>query len=122
MGAFVIGVGNRAILILAAAVLGGCTVIHIEGADHVTMVKPGVLRIEHSPGAPLVAYRASSVGLIAGRSGMTLGWSKEDAVLLFDPKRCQVVVFDTPNDAETTDFWRKLAGGRPDICVTGGPP
>lgn len=112
---------RSALLILLIALnSAGCTIVTVGPGGKVTSVKPGVLTIESVPGAAVVAYRARGVGVVAGRSGPTLGWAREDVVLVYDKDRCGIVVFDQPDNPEVMNFWRKLAEERPNICITGG--
>ncbi|OYY91168.1 MAG: hypothetical protein B7Y45_04020 [Sphingomonas sp. 28-66-16] len=104
---------------IGAWLLGGCTIVTVGEGSRVTSIKPGILAIEPAPGAGMLAYRTRGLGVVPGRSGATLGWASEEAVLLYDRSRCSVVVFDQPKNAEAMAFWRKLAEERPDICLTG---
>jgi len=105
---------------LIALTVGGCTIVTVGPSGKISSVRPGVLKIEPVHGAAMIAYRARGLGVVAGRSGPTIGWAQEDAVLVYDKERCAIVVFDQPDNIEAMHFWRKLAEERPNICLTGG--
>ena len=109
----------RALSPLVMALVSGCTFVTTEPGGRISSVKPGVLTLSPAPGAGVLAYRARGAGIVAGRSGPTLGWAREDVVVVYDIKRCGVIIFDQPKNPEAMDFWRKLAGERTDICIAG---
>lgn len=94
----------------------GCTVVRVDGPGAVTMLRPGVLQVVPAPGAPVTAYRVRGFGLVPGHGGATLGYAREDAVIIQDSTRCQIVLFDMPSDAAS---WRQLLRDHPDICTRG---
>lgn len=108
-----------AVLAIALPV-GGCTVITTGPKGRITSIRPGVLKLEPAPGAAMLAYRVRGLGVVPGRSGATLGWADEEAVVVYDKSRCGIVVFDQPDNEAAMAFWRKLVKERPDICIREG--
>ncbi|WP_374125855.1 MULTISPECIES: hypothetical protein [unclassified Sphingomonas] len=106
-------------VIAIAPTIGGCTIITVSPESRVTSIRPGILKIEPAAGAGMIAYRVRGLGVVAGRSGPTLGWASEDTVLVYEKARCGIIVFDQPKNAEAMTFWRNMAKDRPDICVMG---
>lgn len=100
--------------------VGGCTIVTVGPNSKIAAIRPGALKIQVDPGAGMIAYRSFGVGLVAGRTGTTLGVAREDTVLIFDKSQCNIVVFDQPDNKAAMNFWRKLSEERPDICITGG--
>lgn len=97
----------------------GCTVVAVTQGGRVSRVAPGILAIKPAEGVGVAAYKSRGLGLVPGRSGLTVGWASEDAVLVFDRTKCAVVIFDQPRNPEAMAFWRKLATERSDICLAG---
>jgi hypothetical protein len=108
-------------LLLGGAVLllSGCTIVEVNGASRVSG-HLGVLRIEPSPGAGLVAYRTSGLGLVPGPAGATLGFSKAEVAFAYDPSRCQAVVFDWPRNPDRLALIVEQLKQVPDVCRVGG--
>ena len=115
------GVGRSFALLLAPA-LGACTIVNVGPGDRVTMIRPGVLQIAPAPGAATLAYRTRGLGLVPGRSGPVLGWAREDAVLLYEPSQCRIVVLGPTISPAVAAFWAGLLKDHPDICQVGGKP
>jgi len=90
----------RCLFVIVSAVLSGsCTIIELHGAERATLFKAGILHIAPHAGAGSVSYRATGVGLVPGLNGLTVGFSREDAVLVFDPDDCRTIIFESPPDA-----------------------
>jgi hypothetical protein len=107
---------RRAMMLLCAAFISGCTVIEVHGAQPSTSYHFGVLRIAPAPEAGSVAYRARGVGFVPGLNGLTFGYRREDAVLVVDPNDCRLVVFDAAEGASTSAAGAVLQ----DVCHPGG--
>lgn len=105
---------------IALPLNAGCTIITVSEGGQASVVKPGILTIKPAPGVGMAAYRSRGLGIVSGRSGVTIGWASDDAVLVYDPTKCSVVVFDQSRNPEAMAFWRKLATERSDICLAGG--
>ena len=112
----------RIIVLLGALGLtaSACTVVHVDGPVKVTSTHFGVLRIDPQPGAGLIAYRAEGVGLVAGPEGVTLGYSKAEVALAYDPLRCQSIVFRWPNSVDGRRLLLREIGNTDNICMIGG--
>lgn len=111
----------RHILIgLIGLAASACTVVHVDGPAKVSSTHFGILRIEPKPGAGMVAYRSEGVGLVAGPEGVTLGYSKAEVALAYDPLRCQSIVFEWPKSAEARRLLLREVGDTATICMTGG--
>ena len=104
------------LLILTAALAGGCTFVRIEDGS-------GVRRHAHlgpvaDPAAPgLTVSRTEVLGLGWAGGGLVLGWAREHAVRGRGVDDCRVVIFRLPTDPVEARQWRELIAARPDICV-----
>lgn len=104
-----------AISLLAPA----CTVVRVDGPARVSSTHFGVLRIEPPPGAAMLAYRTTGLGLVPAPEGLTVGYSRSDAVLSYDPSSCQVVVFKWPREGEATAKLMKILKETSEQCRQG---
>lgn len=106
---------RSAFLTLTLSLLPACTIIQVSGADPSTSLHFGVLKLEPAPGARSLSYRIQGFGLVPGHNGATLGFAREDVVLVFDPNDCRTIIFDAP-DNDLVDA--ALAAGA--ACQPGG--
>ncbi|MGZ8286840.1 MAG: hypothetical protein ACXW27_16010 [Allosphingosinicella sp.] len=105
-----------ALALLASA----CTIVRVDGPARVTSTHFGVLRIQPEPGAGMVAYRTRGFGLVPGPEGVTLGYSKAEVALAYDPLRCQSIVFQWPGSGEGLSLLLREIKDTANICMTGG--
>lgn len=90
----IITLAIKALIILAFQIsTSACTIVKISGAHRVT-THLGVLRIEPSPGADLIAIRTRGFGIIQGVEGLTIGYQRENVALIYDGSRCQIILFE----------------------------
>jgi hypothetical protein len=111
---------EHALLGALALLASACTVVRVEGPARVTNTHFGVLRIEPMPGAGMVAYRTRGLGLVPGPEGVTLGYSKAEVALAYDPRRCQSIVFQWPASGEGLNLLLREIKDTANICMTGG--
>ena len=113
----------RAVLpALALWLLPACTVIHVHGAEPRSIVRFGILQLAPAEGARSVSYRISGLGLVPGTRGATLGFSREEAVILFDAGACQIVFFEPPPATPDNRTWLEPLLANPNICRGGEQP
>lgn len=113
--------GGRCFSIAATVgLMTGCTIVRVEGAAPSTSVYLGTLKIEPQPGAGLMILRTQGFGLVPSAHGMTFGYRREVAAWVYDPARCQVILFDRSPaevaDAEALRLLREI----PSVCDVGG--
>lgn len=118
------GYSSALTVLLALSVSAGlaaCTIVKVEGPAKVTRVYPGILRITPTPGAGMVAYRSTGLGLVPGRNGLTLGYADESVVTLATENECRIVLFE-PDSKKVAELAALLRGIVPEgqICNTGG--
>jgi len=106
---------NHALLILFLLAMSSCTIVQVNGANPVTSFHFGVLKLEPAAGAGSLSYRSRGFGLVPGLNGVTIGFAREDTVIVFDPDDCRTVVFDAPSDELLSNV--VAAGG---ACRPGG--
>ncbi len=110
-----------AVLLGAALTATACTIVDIRGARKVILVRPGILQIQPEPGAELVTYRATGIGLIPGLRGATLGVAHEETAIVTDKDTCRVIVFALPRDVGAR---QRLLDSLTDnnLCIVGEKP
>ncbi|KQM99309.1 hypothetical protein ASE85_11475 [Sphingobium sp. Leaf26] len=94
--------------------------IHVEGAEGVTVSRFGILSINARPDAPIVAYRLKGFGLVPGQGGATLGYRSEQVAIVRGAEDCRVVLFNPSGGQREKDFWNKLLAGNSSICAING--
>lgn len=99
---------------------GGCTMIHVEGAEGVTVSRIGILSINARPDARLVAYRLTGFGLVPGQGGATLGYRSEQVAIVRGADDCRVVLFKPPRGQREKEFWNRLLAKNSNICAVEG--
>ncbi len=102
--------------IALAVLLGGCTIVRIDGGRAVS-VYPGVLRVEAASDAGLVVVETQGIGVVPGLSGATLGYASARMAIANNPQRCQVVIMSWPEDAEARATLLRLIGETPQVCA-----
>ena len=72
-----------AFLAMTLALLPACTIVQVSGANPATSIHFGILKLEPALGARSISYRIRGVGLVPVHNGATIGFAREDAVLVF---------------------------------------
>jgi len=91
--------------------LGGCTTLHVFGADgaHTTTHRfPGFVDIKFDSPSGALGYIRTSYGVGASSDGITLGYGRTAAVRITNPEACQAVVLVTSAEA-AQEVYRLLA-------------
>jgi hypothetical protein len=104
-----------------ALLLQGCAIVTIEGEAKTSVLHLGVLRIEPAQGNRVLVYRTRGVGIVPGRSGMTIGAAEETAALIYAADDCRIILFQ-PRPEEAAALRASLAdmGATPQtICILG---
>ena len=106
-----------ALLLLGAASIPGCTVIHVEDANGSTKIsrKLGVIAVEPGPATSVV--RVTSVGMHSAFGVLSIGFGRSEAVSI-DPARCQLLVWAA--SPATLDALKELMGTSSGICTIEG--
>jgi len=82
--------------------LGGCTTLHVFGADGAyatTLRFPGFVDIKFDSQSGALGYIRSSYGVGASSDGITLGYGRTAAVRITNPEACQAVFLVTNVEA-----------------------
>lgn len=110
--------GEPLAILAAVPLLSQCTIVTVHGDDVRTESHFGTLRLIPGDGA-MIAYSVKGVGLVPGYGGATLGYAREQAVIVPLNSHCRIIIFDMPDDAESNRLWTDLIRQRPDICLIG---
>lgn len=105
--------------VLAGLLLSSCTIVKIEGASPKTSVGLGILRIVPESGSRVLVYRSTGLGLVPSLNGAVLGYSDQQAALIYDRDDCRVLILSMPKPEVERAELLKLLKDRPDICVAG---
>lgn len=99
--------------------IGGCTIVRIEGAQRATTVHLGILKIAPETPGGMIAVDTTGFGLVPGVNGATLGFSRDRAVFMSDLSRCRFVIFETGNNPQSRAFWAKAMSDAQQLCIEG---
>lgn len=114
------GIGLTLLTVLAGLpLLGGCTIVRVEGASPATSVHFGVLRLAPATPDSMISVDATGIGLVPGMSGATLGFARSRMVFLNDLSRCRLVIFETGNDPQSRAFWAEAISDVQQACNQG---
>ena len=106
-----------ALLLLGAASIQGCTVIHVNDANGTTSIsrKLGVIAVEPGPATSVV--RVTSLGIHSAFGVLSIGFGRSEAVSI-DPARCQLIVWAT--SPATLNALKELMGTDTGVCTIEG--
>ncbi|GEM_PF-3991644 len=100
---------SLALLLIGAALLGGCTVIRVEaGAQARVRLYPGVAVVKVAAGVEPVLVRSRMLGLGVSGDALTLGWAGVDMALI-PPSTCSLILWE-PDVAVATAFAGMIDG------------
>jgi hypothetical protein len=103
-----------------ASLFCGCTIIKIDGSSKIDSIRFGVLRIQPNSDARIIVYRTTGLGLIPGRTGVTVGFVNEKTALVYNREDCRVVIFELPTDELARLKLLELGKNSTDICALNG--
>lgn len=88
------GHGGGAALVCAGLVpfLCACSSITVQGAKPLRVQQIGTLRLAPVEGETASVVMSQGLGLIPGRGGVTLGYSRETTISFSDARDCRVVI------------------------------
>ncbi len=67
----------------------------------------------------MLVYRSTGLGLVPSLNGAVLGYSDQQAALIYDRDDCRVLILSMPKPEVERAELLKLLKDRPDICVAG---
>jgi hypothetical protein len=103
-----------------ASLLCGCAIVTIDGSSKIESIRFGVLRIQPNSDARIIVYRTTGLGLIPGRTGVTLGFLNEKTALVYNREDCRVVIFELPTDELARLKLLEMVKNSTDICALNG--
>ena len=110
---------GRLAALCMTAFASACTVIQTSGLDNARLVGMGVLRLEPSADAELLAVESTGFGVVPSLHGAALGFRKDQLAIVPSGGSCKVVVFRWPEDPETSRRLEALLA-EGDICTAKG--